>query len=140
MVLTLRSRGITDLSATPSWATFVALIGGYGPVVAALVLRGSEAAGSGLVLGGGAILLGPLIAWSGYTFLRDQELEPYSGNALGVRCLACGAGFAAGWLAYYVLAAQIGGSWTIGEFTPLVLVFLCGVAVGIGTFATSVDS
>src|SRR5262245_26513069 len=38
----------------------------------------------------GAILLGPPLAFAGYTFLRDDELEPYRGREMLLRSLACG--------------------------------------------------
>ena len=37
-----------------------------------------------------AVVLGPPIAWAGYTFLRDPELEAYSGMPLALRSMACG--------------------------------------------------
>lgn len=105
----------------------------------ALFLRGSEVSGNATILGAGALLLGPLVAWSGYSFLRDQELQPHAGGALAVRCLGCGVGFAAGWLAFWVIAAQLGGSWTLGEMNALQLVFVTAVGVGIAAFAAFVS-
>src|SRR4051812_5046599 len=49
----------------------------------------------------GSILLGPPLAFAGYTFLRDDELEPYRGKEVLLRSLACGAAFAAIWGAYW---------------------------------------
>jgi hypothetical protein len=40
------------------------------------------------VLAAGAALLGPPLAYAGYFFLRDDELEPYRGAELLVRCVA----------------------------------------------------
>lgn len=106
---------------------------------AAVVLRGDPQTASSLpVLAIGAVLLGPLVAWAGYTFLRELELEPYSGTTLLLRCLGCGVGFAAGWLVFWILAAQLGGSWTLGEMNPLQLVFVTAVSVGIAAFAAFV--
>ena len=36
----------------------------------------------------------PPIAWAGYTFLRDDELEAYRGVNVAIRALACGLVFA----------------------------------------------
>jgi hypothetical protein len=53
----------------------------------------------------GAILLGPALAFAGYTFLRDDELEPYRGTEVLVRSLACGLVYAAIWGAYWLIFA-----------------------------------
>jgi hypothetical protein len=49
----------------------------------------------------GAIALGPPLAFAGYSFLRDDELEPYRGQEMLLRALACGLVFAAIWGAYW---------------------------------------
>jgi hypothetical protein len=51
----------------------------------------------------GAVLLGPLLAFATYTFLRDDELEPFRGTEVLFRSLACGAAFAAIWGAYWLV-------------------------------------
>jgi hypothetical protein len=53
----------------------------------------------------GAILLGPPLAFATYTFLRDDELEPFRGTEVLVRSLACGLAFAAIWGAYWLIFA-----------------------------------
>ena len=45
----------------------------------------------------GAIGLAPPLVWAGYTFLRDDELEPYRGQELGLRVVACAAAYAVLW-------------------------------------------
>jgi len=50
----------------------------------------------------GAVLLGPPLAFAAYTFLRDDELEPYRGTEVLLRSLACGLAFAAIWGAYWL--------------------------------------
>ncbi len=42
MVLTLRSRGIEDITQAPPWALLCALLGGYGPTIAALVMAARQ--------------------------------------------------------------------------------------------------
>ena len=42
-------------------------------------------------------MLGPPLAWAGYTFLRDAELEGYQGASLVIRSLACGLVYALLW-------------------------------------------
>ncbi|MBW8883181.1 MAG: hypothetical protein JF612_00060 [Planctomycetia bacterium] len=53
----------------------------------------------------GSILLGPALAFAGYTFLRDDELEPYRGREVLLRSLACGLAYAAIWGAYWLIIA-----------------------------------
>src|SRR5262245_17631358 len=53
----------------------------------------------------GSILLGPPLAFAGYTFMRDDELEPYRGKEVLLRSLACGLAFAAIWGAYWLIFA-----------------------------------
>ncbi|MEM8866256.1 MAG: hypothetical protein AAGF31_11990, partial [Planctomycetota bacterium] len=79
----------------------------------AFMLQGTETAKNVFVLGGGAILFGPLLAAAGYSVLRDSELEPYQGTALLIRATACGLAFAAAWGVYTLLAYQLGGEWPI---------------------------
>lgn len=62
----------------------------------------------GYVLALGAVLVGPPLALAGYTFLRsDEELEPFRGTELAIRCLACGIGFAAMWGIYWYIGSTI---------------------------------
>jgi len=57
----------------------------------------------------GAIVLGPPLAWAGYTFLRDAELESYTGTALILRSVACGLVYAALWLVFVFLGDRFFG-------------------------------
>jgi len=85
----------------------------------------------------GAILLGPLLAFAGYTFLRDDELEPYRGSEVLLRSLACGLVWAAIWGAYWFVFAFF------NDYRPLsaapswqVMAAVVPVMVGIGAFAS----
>jgi hypothetical protein len=49
------------------------------------------------------VVLGPALAAGGYTFLRNQELEAYSGKQLWIRALICGAVFALLWIGFIPL-------------------------------------
>src|SRR5262245_13474966 len=73
-------------------------------VIVALVLRLQFKGGDvpPLITILGAILLGPPLAFAGYTFLRDDELEPYRGQEVLLRALGCGLAFAAIWGAYWL--------------------------------------
>jgi len=53
----------------------------------------------------GLLIVSPPLAVAGYTFLRDDELEPYRARALVIRATLCGLGYAALWGAYWPLAA-----------------------------------
>ena len=68
-------------------------------LVVALLLRGLEEK-SPWILGICTFLLAPPLVLGGYTFLRDDELEPYRGLSLIVRVLICSVLYAALWGAY----------------------------------------
>ncbi len=53
----------------------------------------------------GLVIISPALVAAGYTFLRDDELEPYRGRALLVRAGLCAIAYAALWGAYYPLPA-----------------------------------
>jgi predicted Zn finger-like uncharacterized protein len=74
-------------------------------VVLAIVLRTQSKDIQKMAAMLGSILLGPPLAFAGYTFLRDDELEPYRGKEVLLRSLACGLAFAAIWGAYWLLFA-----------------------------------
>jgi hypothetical protein len=57
----------------------------------------------------GAVLLGPPLAWAGYTFLRDAELEAYHGMPLILRSLACGLVYALLWGVFVFLGDRFFG-------------------------------
>jgi hypothetical protein len=56
-----------------------------------------------------AIVLGPPLAWAGYTFLRDAELEGYSGVPVMIRSLACGLVYALLWGVFVFLGNRFFG-------------------------------
>jgi hypothetical protein len=76
-------------------------------LLVALVLRGQTK--EIWLLATAAVILGPPLAWAGYTFLRDPELEPYSGTPLIIRSFACGLVFALLWAVYGFLANRFFG-------------------------------
>jgi hypothetical protein len=87
------------------------------------------------ILAGGAVLLGPPLAYAGYFFLRDDELEPYRGVELLVRCLACGLVYAGLWGLYWYLGYQIFGSeaYSIEGLELFQVGILAAMMIGIGT-------
>src|SRR4029079_15732128 len=74
---------------------FTAVIGAVlVALLVALVIRSSGHIDLWLE-GAAAAILGPPLAWAGYTFLRDPELEAHQGMSLILRSLACGLVYAA---------------------------------------------
>ncbi len=55
----------------------------------------------------GLIALAPPLVWSGYTFLYDQEREPYVGPELRNRVLVCSAIFVVLWAVYAFVPAYV---------------------------------
>ena len=84
-------------------------------VLIALVLRTTTI--ETWMLAAGAIILGPMLAWAGYTFLRDSELEAYAGLPLIIRSLACGLAYALLWAAFWFLGHQFFGLGVPGSDT-----------------------
>lgn len=77
-------------------------------LLAALVIRSSGAPETWLKALAAAVL-GPPLAWAGYTFLRDPELEAYQGTGLLVRSLICGLVYALLWGVFWFLGNQFFG-------------------------------
>ncbi len=76
----------------------------------------------------GLILIGPPLALGGYSFLREDELEPYRGRSVLIRSAICGLVYAALW-GFYL--------WVSGYLTGEVWqwAFVAPVFIGIGGFA-----
>jgi hypothetical protein len=74
-------------------------------LIAAIILRSQPASVKQMMSIIGSVLLGPPLAFAAYTFLRDDELEPYRGTEVLLRSLACGLAFAAIWGAYWLIFA-----------------------------------
>lgn len=73
----------------------------------------------------GAVLLGPPLAYAGYSFLRDDEKIPFVEKDLLVRCLGAGLAYAAAWGAYWWVKYQLHGS--NSELTEPLELFQLGV-------------
>jgi hypothetical protein len=67
-----------------------------------------------VILALGAILLAPAIAFGGYTFLRNDELEPYRGRALYIRLLIISAAYPMLWGIYWALFGYFAGNFEGG--------------------------
>jgi len=81
----------------------------------------------------GAIILAPGLAWAGYTFLRDDELEPHRGSALWIRIGACALVYAILWglLAFVKSYFEI----EIVRFDDYTWAIILPIMVAIGSFA-----
>lgn len=79
-----------------------------------------------VILSVGAVMLAPVLAFAGYTFLRDQDLEPHRGSNLWIRIGICGAGFALIWLAWPLAA------YTLGDYELMPIAIATAAMVGLG--------
>jgi hypothetical protein len=88
------------------------------------------------ILAGGAVLLGPPLAYAGYAFLRDDEMGAFVGTDLLIRSLACGLVYALTWGVYWYVGYTVFGSepYSITGLEIWQLGVLVGIAIGIGTF------
>ena len=100
--------------------------------LAFLVGRLAVATGSAIgLLGFGAVLIGPPLAYAGYGFLRNDELGAFSGRELWLRVFACGWGYAALWGVYAVVVQQVLGGKS-PEMYQLAFIIPLFLAVGGG--------
>lgn len=79
-----------------------------------------------------ACVLGPLLAFGGYTFLRNDELEPFRGKEMWLRVGACGLIYAALWGVYAMVP------WALGMtrgFDTVELVYVVPPFIALGAFA-----
>jgi hypothetical protein len=95
------------------------------------------------VLAGGAILLGPPLAYAGYTFLRDDEFAAFEGMNLVLRSVACGLVYALLWGVYVFIAGQLFGTENLAN-GQLGMVHITGLgafiaAIGGGTALVCFD-
>jgi hypothetical protein len=79
----------------------------------------------------GAIILAPPLVMGGYSFLRDQELEPHRGTVAIIRVAICSAVYVALWGAYACVPWVLGSD----ELELPSLIFVVPVMAVIGGFA-----
>lgn len=99
-----------------SWP-IAALVGGVGLVllVTAIGVRLSFSEPPTALLALASIGLGPLLAYGGYFFLHESELEGYSGKEAWVRSAACGGVYAFTWAIYWLLPQYLLENTTMAE-------------------------
>ncbi len=69
------------------------------------------------------------ICAAGYSFLREQELEPHRGMWLWVRAAVCGLGFSLLWLGYWFIPPDLRSStWSYFLIAPALLSLGGGIA------------
>jgi hypothetical protein len=88
---------------TMSPAMIVGCVGGVIVTIIATLILGSVFKGQTIplwLLSLGAVMLAPPIALAGYSFLRNDELEPYRGTELAIRIAICAAVYAILWGIY----------------------------------------
>lgn len=121
----------TKLSAT----VIVAIVGAIVLTLAvAFMMRMAPKESQPIIAAVGLVVISPALALAAYSFLADDEGDPYRGRALLVRCLLCGWAYALLWAVYWPLTAN--GIIT-GEIWQWVFVIPIFVAAGAGiSFAT----
>ncbi len=102
----------------------------------ALGVRLSSDAPPTWLLAAGTIFLAPPLVFVGYWFLRDDELEGYSGRELIVRCGICAIAFAGCWLLYAFVPTYLTGEKSIGDVPGMYMLFMIPLMVIIGTFVS----
>jgi hypothetical protein len=111
--------------------------------VAIAWLFGSQFATTGVpwwFLAGGAAILGPPLAYAGYSFLRDDEAGFYEGSAVLVRSLSCGLVYALLWGVYMYVGWNVYGEEAFKTGLEMVqIAVLLAIVLGLGTFAAFVS-
>jgi hypothetical protein len=111
--------------------------------VAIAWLFGSQFATTGVpwwFLAGGAAVLGPPLAYAGYSFLRDDEAGFYQGSAVLVRSLSCGLVYALLWGVYMYVGWNVYGDEAFKTGLEMIqIAILLAITLGLGTFAAFVS-
>ena len=84
----------------------------------------------------GSLLLAPPLAFVGYWFLRDDELEGYRGRELLTRCGICAAIFAGSWLLYAFIPTFVSGEKSLSDVSNMYMLFVIPVMIVVGTIAS----
>jgi hypothetical protein len=85
----------------------------------------------------GLAALAPPLVWAGYTFLYDQEREPYVGPELRNRVLICSAIFAVLWCVYAFVPSYVFELDSAAQMSyPVFGVTLC-IMIGLGALASA---
>ena len=88
------------------------------------------------ILAMGALFLAPPLVWSGYSFVRDSELEPYVGPDLRNRVVILSVILAALWLVYVFVPSYVMEYDSPEEMSYLWFGIIFAVMVGLGSLAS----
>jgi len=83
----------------------VVIVGTASMIVLVTWVAGRVFAENLAIRGVGLTLISPLLVVAAYTFLRNEDLEPYRGRSLYIRAAICGVIYAALWAVYGYVAA-----------------------------------
>ena len=133
-VLKPLKRTETDVTRKGMFITFVAILLA---VAAAIGLRMGMETIPVYILALGALLLAPPLIWSGYSFVRDSELEPHVGPDLRNRVLILSVILAALWLVYVFVPSYVMDYDSPKEMSYLWFGIIFAVMVGLGTLASA---
>lgn len=79
-----------------------------------------------LLKAAGALIVAPLLAFGGYTFLRDAELAPHRGTNLWIRVAICGIVYAALWGVFAIVSGVLFDSrpeiWNLVYVVPFMII------------------
>lgn len=84
----------------------------------------------------GAVVLAPPLALAGYTFLREDELEPYRGMSLALRLIAPSIVYPALWGVYWLVIATLDPA---PDMMLTLLIFVIPAVVAAGAFTSQVS-
>jgi len=93
-------------------------------LLVAIVMRGASESVKWPVVWVGLIALSPPLAATAYAFLRDDELEPYSGRALWIRTALCALVYIVLWGVYAVVRSAFGLTGETWEWLFLAAAFI----------------
>lgn len=114
------------------WALIGSLAFAVAMVCMALAVRTQFAEPPTLLLVLGVMLTAPTMVMFAYTFLRDDELEGYSGQEYAIRTAICSAIFAGTWLIYYLLARYFENN-TLAQIPVEQMAIFLGIMIALGT-------
>ena len=123
----------TDVTRKGMIITFSAILVA---VAAAVGLRMSMETIPVYILAMGALFLAPPLVWSGYSFVRDSELEPYVGPDLRNRVVILSVILAALWLVYVFVPSYVMEYDSPEEMSYLWFGIIFAVMVGLGSLAS----
>lgn len=114
----------------------VVILGTIALTVAAAYFAGEQFQSNLILRVVGTLLISPVLAFAGYTFLRDMEAEHLVGKTVYLRSLACGLAYSLLWGVFAYISGQTltGEMWTWLLVAPPFLVTGALVALALFNF------